>query len=474
MADKYKELAKNTIYLTISQFGTKVLQFLLVPFYTYVLSTSDYGEVDIINTTITLVGYLFTLNIADAVLRFVIEKRQNARDILKFGQMIIFAGTLLLSLFAVVIYSSGLLSWPFYYYSFIIYGFFTDSISGLYSRYLKAINKVGKVAFAGVLNTLIIISCNLLFLLVFKLGVVGYLLSNIIGNTIMLIFCYFNIGEKDQVNSIKCEPGLKKEMLFYSVPLIFNGLAWWVNSSLDKYFILYFYNTSENGIYGASSKIPLILSTVLSIFIQAWSLSAIKEFDKDDKEGFFSNIYNVVCSVLLCTCSVLVFLNIFLISTFQSAYFIGWKSASILLISGIFNGMSSFLASFFSAAKNSKMIAYTTVVAAVVNLVLNFLLIPKYGIQGAAVATALSFFTMWLMRWIKLRKIITLKTDNIRFLICFILILTQVAFERLPNHFYIGQGIIVLVILGLNYKRLILAASKILSKYIKRGKHEKV
>lgn len=473
MADKYKTLAKNTVVLGISQFGTKVLTFLLVPFYTYVLSTSEFGDTDVIHTTTTLATYLFTLNISDAVLRFAIEKRENSRDIFKFAHKVIFIGTILLSLLSMGIHSLHIVNWPFYYYSFMIFGFFTNAVSALCSNYLKAINKVTQVAIAGVICTATIIGCNLLFLLVFKWGLVGYLLSSIIGHVVRIIYCYANIRERGQVNNVKCDRKLKKEMILYAIPLIFNSFAWWVNSSLDKYFILFYYTSSENGIYSASSKIPLILSTVLSIFIQAWSLSAITEFDREDKDGFFRNTYNMFCTVLMVGCSFLVFANVFIVMTFSKSYFSAWTCSSILLISGVFNGLSSFVGSIFSAAKNSRLIAISTVVAAVINTVLNIILIPRFGIQGAAIATALSFFSMWFMRMITLKKIITLKVNHVKYVICFVLILIQVVFERLPNHFYPGQAVILLVIILLNYKTLITALSKVKAKYIKRGKNGK-
>ena len=472
MADKYKMLAKNTAVLGISQFGTKVLTFLLVPFYTYVLSTSEYGDADVISTTTMLATYLFTLNIADAVLRFAIEKRENSRDIFKFAHTVIFAGTVLLSILAVGFHSLHIVNWPFYYYGFIIFGHFTNSLSTLCTNYLKAIDKVNHVAIAGFICTAAIIACNLLFLLVFKWGLAGYLLSTVIGHIVLLIYCYVNVGEKGRVNNVKCSGPLKKEMVLYAIPLIFNSLAWWVNSSLDKYFIMYYFTSSENGIYGAASKIPLILSTILSIFIQAWSLSAITEFDREDKDGFFRNTYNMFCAVLMVGCSFLVFGNVFIVMTFSKKFFDAWTCSSILLISGVFNGLGSFLGSIFSAAKNSKLSAVSTVAAAGLNTVLNFILIPRFGIQGAAVATAMSFALIWFMRMITLKKIIDLKVNHVKYVICFVLIVVQVVFERLPDHFYPGQAIILLVILLLNYKTLITAMNKVAAKYIKRGKNE--
>ena len=79
---KYKYLGKNTLIFTISSFGTKFLSFFLVPPYTNVLTTKEYGIIDIINTSGILMTYIFTLNISDAVLRFAIEQKNEHEKIL--------------------------------------------------------------------------------------------------------------------------------------------------------------------------------------------------------------------------------------------------------------------------------------------------------------------------------------------------------------------------------------------------------
>ena len=101
--NRKKYLVKNTILFAISSFGSKLISFFLVPLYTNVLSTSDYGTVDLISTTSSLLLFIFTLNISSAVLRYAIDDRENQEGILIFGTKIIFIGTVLLgaALFAV-------------------------------------------------------------------------------------------------------------------------------------------------------------------------------------------------------------------------------------------------------------------------------------------------------------------------------------------------------------------------------------
>ena len=89
-----KELAKNTGLLAIGQFGTKLLSFFLVPLYTYVLSTAEYGTYDLMNTTISLLVPILSLNICDSALRFPLDKDVDRKQVFSICCLHIFASVL--------------------------------------------------------------------------------------------------------------------------------------------------------------------------------------------------------------------------------------------------------------------------------------------------------------------------------------------------------------------------------------------
>lgn len=468
--DKYNYLVKNTFLLAISQFGTKFLSFFLVPLYTFVLSTNDYGDADLIQTTAAILVFIFTLNITEAVLRFAIEKKKDQVDFFKFGQKVIVVGTCILSFLVIILSKYNFIGWKPYYYLFILFYFFFTATSSLCTNYLRAIDKVKEVAISGILNTAIIITTNILFLLVFRIGLVGFLTSYILGNVAVIIYCYLIIRPsfgRDYKSSFDSKT--RKAMFVYCIPLIFNSLAWWVNSSLDKYFILAISGSGANGIYAVASKIPSILSIVLTVFIQAWNLSALKEFDKNDTDGFFAKIYRSFNTVLILTCSVLIILNITLSRfLFLNDFFVAWRSASILLLAGVFNGLANFIGTIFSAMKRSKVIALTTVIIAVLNTVLNIILIPAYGIEGAAMATAISFFIFWLIRLIIVRKYIKWRIPYVGSFVCYALLVLQLIIERSESRFYFIQIVIFLALVILNIKNLMLIINAFISKVIRK------
>lgn len=470
MKEKNSYLIKNTVIFAISSFGTKFLSFFMIPLYTNILSTSDYGIADLITTTGTLLIFVCTINIADSVLRFSIDEKCNDKEaILSFGLRVLVVGSLVVCFILSVIYKFKILNWPVQYYIFIWLYFIFVALNQILSNYLRAIDKVKEVAVAGILSSLFIILGNVVFLLIIKWGIVGYLISLILGPLISCIYSFTKIGctFKILVNSV-CERKVKYDMILYCAPLIFNNIALWINAYLDRYFVTGMCGADQNGIYSAASKIPTILSTCYSIFTQAWTLSAIKEFDKDDKEGFFSQTYNIYSALIVVVCSIIILFNIPLAKIlYAKDFFIAWRSSSILLLSVMFNAFTAFLGSVFGAVKKTNIIAYTTIFSAVINIVLNVLLIAKWRIQGAAIATVVAYVVMWAIRLVVIKKYIHLKLNLVRDCLAYSLLVIQVILEHYQSHLYIGQIVIFVIVLCI-YRKYLIEIINVLLKTLKQ------
>ena len=453
---KYRYLAKNTMLFAINSFGSKLLVFLLVPLYTNVLSTAEYGIADIISTSATLLTYIFTINIADAVLRFAIEEGSDHNRILAYGIRIHFFGSFLLGAVLFLTWMFDLVKWPGYCFVFLFLVYFSYSIHLILNNYLRAIDKIKEVAISGLITTLVTAISNIILLLVCDLRLIGYLVSILAGLSLSSIYCLIIVKPSLKTWGVDCcDPSTRREMCRYSIPLIFNSVAWWMNSSIDKYFVIFMCGVSVNGLVSVAYKIPTILSVFHRIFSQAWNLSAIKEYDENDSDGFFTKIYSSYNAGLVILCSVLILLNIPIARLlFAKDFFIAWQYSSVLLLSTLFSCLSGIIGSVFTAVKNSKIFAYSTVSSAVVNCVLNVTLIYYFGPIGAVAATAISFVCVWGIRLICVRKYMTLRIDINRDLFAYALVVIQVVFEHFEDHFYIGQAVIFLLIMAL-YKQFI-------------------
>lgn len=441
---RYKDLSKNTVLFAISSFGTKILTFFLVPLYTNVLSTSEYGTADLLYTTTTLLIVVFTINISDGVLIFSMDKKQNPVAVLSFGIKVILGGWGILTLVETMCYMLGIFRWPAHYFIFISFFFVASALYDTLSNFLRAIDKVKEVTIAGVISSVTYLLCNILLLLVVKNGLNGYLISTVTGPLAGVIYCF--LVSHVQIAGVlkgKISDNQKQAILKFCIPLIFNSLALWVNSCLDRYFITFFCGVGQNGIYSVASKIPVILSTTYTVFTQAWTLSAVKEFDKDDKDGFFSNTYDIYIAAMSIACSGLVLMNVPLAHIlYAKDFFVAWKYSSVLLLGIYCNSLAAFTGRLFSAVKNSGILASTTVASAVINTILNILLIPRFGVQGAAIATAIALAAMWIIRTIKLGELISIRINWPRDMVVLVLLITQIILEHIKDHMYIAQCII--------------------------------
>ena len=459
---KYNSLVKNIGIFTIGSFGSKVITFLMVPLYTAVLNTEDYGTVDLISSTAQLLMPILILSIQDATLRFSMDPQYNKNDVISTTINIIIKGSIFLVVGCLIVKMTNILSLDSMYYLFLIFSFILGSLNNCFNLYLKAKNIASIIAISGILTTLITCICNILLLVVFKIGVNGYMISTILGLFISVIY-QFIFGHIYSDFHIKRYKDLTKPMVKYSLPLISNSIAWWVNYTSDRYILTFMRGVAVNGIYSVSYKIPTILTTFQSIFFNAWSISAIAEFDKNDNDGFIGNNYTLYSFVSIAACSFLLMINIPLASILYSGeYFIAWQSVPFLLVGTVFNGIAQFEGCLFAAIKKTKTVSFTTVSGAVVNTVCNFIFIYFFGALGAAFSTMLGYCVTWVLRTIFLRSFIEMKIewDKHRIAICCIIIQSLLA----TLNIFLPVQILIFILILLLHKEYIIKIIKLIVK----------
>jgi O-antigen/teichoic acid export membrane protein len=442
---KVRALSANTLLFTISTFGTKIISFLFVPLYTYVLSTEDYGNLDLVNTTVHLLVPVLTLNIQDAVLRFGLDKEYEPLQIVKTGVRIAEIASAVLGIGLVIAYNIPFFHLSMMYSVYLFLLFIANVSSNILSMYLKAINKVRLLVISGIVSALTTCTLSVMLLLIFKMGVVGYLIANISGIVLSVIIMMVG-GNILMARRISISPNLVRTMCLYSLPLIANTIAWWVNNASDRYILAFFCGAAVNGVYAIAYKIPTILSTVQNVFYNAWSISAITEYDRDDADGFIGNVYMSYSCVSLIFSSMIMILNVFLAKMlYAKDFFIAWRFVPPLLVGAVFNGIALFEGCLFTAVKKTKEISMTTLTGAAVNTVCNFSLIPFFGALGAATATMIGYMTIWIVRTLRMRKIISIKVNWTNQLISYLLIIIQCALAVRFKSFYYQIPIVICI-----------------------------
>lgn len=395
MQRAYKNLLTNSFIFTLANFGTKLITFLMVPLYTYVLNPEAYGTIDIVTTTSSLVIPIIFVCISDAVMRYTMSEKYTKEDVLSNAIRIYLHGLCLACLIVLIIeqiLSIGKYRW------FFIGVLASNGLLTIFNQFLRSINKVKEFAINGVLYTITFVSGNIIFLLGIKWGVSGYLCSMIVANIICILYAVA-IGKIWRYIIKRPSKEVLKIMLKYSIPLIPNSLMWWIMDASDKFIIVSFLGVNANGIYAIAKKLPTIIDTFHGIFNQAWQISAIQENDSDNATEFTSSLYKVYTILLFGVVSILMIVARPMVKyLLASEYSESWKYIPLLLISVAFSSLSGFLSANFIANEKTGIIFQTTVYGAVVNIILNIVFIPIIGINGAALATAISFFAVLVIR----------------------------------------------------------------------------
>ncbi len=412
MNKKYKALASDTLAMTVGSFGSKILTFLIVPLYTAILSTEDYGIIELLSTTINLIFPILTLAICDATLRFALDGDEDKHSVLSNSLIIIAAASVLL--LALTPLTLSLDSFIGEYWWYFLGSFVLKALHMCFENYIKGIGKTKLYAIQGIFYTFVFVATNLLFLLVLKLGIYGYLLSGIIANllSIILMIIVGKIGKQVLVFSL--DKMLLRRMLSYSMPMIITSIMWWINSSSDKYMLSAMIGISATGIYSVAHKIPTIISTVLGIFSQAWRLSAVSNYKEKDTV-FYSNIYTyyIAFGSIICM-GITLFSRPVSLFLFKNEFSVAWSLVPFLILAAFFEGKSGFLASIYIAEKKSKFLMVSTIIGAVLNIGLNYILIKTMGTVGAPIATMISFLIVWIVRAAFLNRFIRLDVSYMK------------------------------------------------------------
>lgn len=464
-SSSYRYLFNNIGLLTLSNFATKILSFFLVPLYTNILTTTEYGTYDLFNATIGVLLPILTLNIQESVLMFSLDKKTSRKAIVSISVKYLLISNLLVIIgliFNRITYLNAMIA-EYGIYFFLM--FFVQSLVGVMTCYIRGVDRVADLSVSSVITSIVTISCNIIFLVTFKWGLPGYFLANITGP---LVQCIYLMVRSNFLNEIRFEQFITEEeaMTNYSKPLIANSIAWWVNNVSDRYVIVFFCGLAENGVYSVAGKIPSILNIFQTIFNQAWTLSAVKDFDSEDKKGFFTNTYKAYnCMMVIICSSIIVADKVLAKFLYAKDFYVAWKYVPWLTVAILFGALSGYLGGFFSAVKDSKLFATSTIMGAIINLVLNFIFTPIYGALGAAIATAISYIVVWAFRYVQSRKYIKLKINLTRDIIAYILLIVQsllILIEGLKMYFFVGS--VFLVICLLYIKDIMLVLNKILKR----------
>ena len=424
MKNATNKLLKNSFIYTIANFGTKFFSLIMVVFYTYVLTTEEYGIVDLITTTITLVLPIITLYIHDGTMRFTLDKKYDNDRVLSIS-MLIFIFSIILG-FIIVLFANQMFNTPFnltFLYSILV----LQGLFNIWGQFIRGKGELWTFALGGVVNTFFLLIFNIIFLFVFRLGILGYLISLFLSQLVADLYYFFKgkIWKSFHFNLFNKK--VAKAMLIYCIPLIPNAIMWWVINMSDRYMITWMIDSSANGLYAVANKIPSLIVMVTSIFFQAWQITVIEEESSSEKEAYYSKVFAIFFCILMITNSIICLfikpiLQVVLAPSYQGVV----QFVPLLLLSSVFSSFSSFFGTYYAMAKKTMGALLSTIVSAIINIILNYILISKLGVQGAIIATLVSMFILWIYRLFDTQKYVKMNYDIVKIILTIVIILLQI------------------------------------------------
>lgn len=398
-----KELIKNTGILMVAKISTQIVSFLLLPLYTALLTTEEYGRVDVYTSLAMIVIPFLTLQVEMALFRFFITSKDHSTK-----QEIVSAATaIVLFMVAVssVVYWICAVTFKLPYQKLLYAYYFTQMLSTFLLQMCRAEGDNIGYGTASFISSALAVALNVLFIAGLHWKVEGILMSSVLAQLFSSVFMLFRTKIHCYLKFTAVRWDRCRELLNYSVPLVFNQIASWAINYSDRLLILAYWGEGANGIYSIANKFSNITNTFFGVYNVAWTENVVRSMEDKDSTEYVSKIFNITFNLyIILVTGILNVLPVVFSMLINSAFSSAYQHAPILLVAMLFSGMAATLGSIYIAYGYTKEVSITTALAGVCNIAVHFLLLSKLKLFAASVSTLVSFIALFVYRCIAIKK----------------------------------------------------------------------
>ncbi len=444
MQNKIKTLASDTLIYGIFTVVSRFLTFLLTPLYSNYLTLDEVGDVTYIFSIIAFLNIIYNIGMETAFFRF--YKKDDILETKKAfsnSYLVIIIFSLLLSLLIffnseAIANSLPLTTNAIQLIQISAFIPFFDSIAVIPYALLRMVRKVKKFSTLRFLQVMIAVVLNVVFVVAFPWGSKGVMLAQIIANA-LAVFIF--IPELRKYLIFKIDISLLKQMFRFGLPTIPASLSSIVLQIADRPILIHLTNSVQGAIYSVNYRLGIPMMLFVGVFEYAWKPFYLSNYEEKDAKQLYARImtyFSLICA------------GIFLLTGFYMEFlvqmpFIGgkfinpdyWEGMGIIpiILGGyFFNGIFNVLSAGFNIEKKTDYLPIAVGVAAVVNIGLNFLLIPIIGYWGAAYATLIAYFISAVLLYYFTKKVYFIKYEFKRlFLIIFITLAIYYSFNFITD-----------------------------------------
>ncbi|MCB2208646.1 MAG: oligosaccharide flippase family protein [Bacteroidetes bacterium] len=420
-----KRLAGETAVYGLGTIVPRLLNYFLVPFYTRIFDEAAYGQITELYAWVAIVMVVLTYGMETAFFRYANQEKDASKVFNTATTSLLVTSLLFIAI--VVLFLGDIASAIQYegnseYIILLAFIVAIDAFTSLPFAYLRYKNKAKRFSFIKITSVFVNIFLNFLFLLIIpKLFgdriqempiykdsqlIVFVFIANLISTIVSLLLLWPEL----RVFKIQMDKAMLSKMLSYGLPILIIGFAGMINEVSDKILLKYLLPDdvdaqAQIGIYGANYKLAILMTLFIQMFRYAAEPFFFAESDKKNARETYSNVMTYfVIFTLIIFLGITLFMDVF-------KYFIGptfWAGlmiVPIVLAAKLFLGVFYNLSVWYKLTNKTLYGAAIAIFGAVITIVLNIILIPKYGFIGSAWANFFCYLGMMLTSYFWGRKI---------------------------------------------------------------------
>ena len=406
LGGQLKRLGKHSVVYGLGGLVSRILAVLLLPLYTRYLSPSDYGKVETLIALTTVVGIALSAGIGSAFFRFYFDSPEPAarRRVLRTSFWFIM-GMATLGLVVGVALASDI--------SQLLFGTSKDaelvaaSFVGLWAgmnwtqltNLFRVEERSAAFVSASIANILVTVGATLILVVALDKGPIGVIVGNFTGT--LAVYAVLVLYRREQLG-LEFDRDLLRRMNTFGLPLVPSALFLWVTNFSDRIFLVKLADVHEVGLYSVGVRIASALVLLLTAFRLAWPAFAYSIDDDAAARRTYAYVLTYLVVVTTWVATGLALLSPWIVRwiTSKPDYESASRVVGPLAFSTVAFAGYMVVAIGVGRSRRTQFNWVVTGAAAMVNIVLNLILIPPYGMMGAAIATIAAYTTMFLgMAW---------------------------------------------------------------------------
>lgn len=382
---------------------TQLISLFLLKFVTGNIPSEGYGYFNLVVTIDHLITPILTLQISDAVFRFMI-KAENEKEKTQYytvGTIIVFSGATLVCVGIMALSSMFGIQYPSLVAAYVI----STNLFAYYQKVSRALGKGKYYVISNLVKAIIYILGQIVFVVYWKLGVAGLFLANIISTMICVVLLLVTSKSHHYLSIKATNKNVMGRMVRFSAPLIPNTAVWWLQSSINSIVISSALGMGANGIYSVAYKFSAILNLIINVFAMAWQESAIKEYGTKEFRRFATESFNEYSVVLFSGVALIIpIMKILMPKMIDPSYYEALTYAPFLLYATALSAFSGFFASVITAKDQTPKLLITNIIGSISNVLIVFVFIRIIGIWAIVLSAVMSNILLDLSRYYVIRK----------------------------------------------------------------------